>query len=394
VTIIKLYQKSSVWCFAALTHIYHWANSQSPGSAGALVTIGGEYGSFPDRSVTVVAGSAQSIGGEYGFPIPRGLYVRLRSASRWSRRHRLTASGRTWHRDELDGRGHQLRRAVGGETALSHAEQLVRTEIRKTVQHREGIKKVSGLTERWRSQTTAIQLPWRCRRRRKAQGTSDKLLKRIRRTDRGRTSGTTTTATACRSCARWYARWSRLANRRRRARRGGTIHTRRRRLWTTTTANCWLSTRHRSTYARPTSTPRRPTLRRWHRRASRGRPVSRRPQLPVVDGRLPLSRQLLPCAFFAAQNHFDDIDQLRTSGLTSVWSPRRKDRRWQFVDSDVLVRCHKHQRQWLVAVHWHLTLDAWRCALNVTSNVRILVFFAFSLFCLYGMCISALFYVS
>jgi len=38
----------------------------------------------------------------------------------------------------------------------------------------------------------------------------------------------------------------------------------------------------------------------------------------AVDRSSPLSRQLLPCAFFTTQNHFGDIDQLRTGGLTFV----------------------------------------------------------------------------
>jgi len=57
--LIQLYQKSSVWCFAfSHTSTFELIPSVATAQPGAMVTIVGEYGSFPYRSVTVVAGSA------------------------------------------------------------------------------------------------------------------------------------------------------------------------------------------------------------------------------------------------------------------------------------------------------------------------------------------------
>ena len=57
--LIQLYQKSSVWCFASShTSTFELIPAVATAQPGAWVTIGAEYGSFPYRSVTVVAGSA------------------------------------------------------------------------------------------------------------------------------------------------------------------------------------------------------------------------------------------------------------------------------------------------------------------------------------------------
>ena len=60
--LIQLYQKSSVWCFAfSHASTFELIPAVATAQPGALVTIGAEYGSFPYRSVTVVAGSAPTM---------------------------------------------------------------------------------------------------------------------------------------------------------------------------------------------------------------------------------------------------------------------------------------------------------------------------------------------
>ena len=82
-----------MWCFAfSHTSTFELIPAVATAQPGALVTIGAEYGSFPYRSVT-----------------------------------------------------------VGGETALSHAEQRTLTEVRRTVQHRGHYA--------WKKETSEYMIP-------------------------------------------------------------------------------------------------------------------------------------------------------------------------------------------------------------------------------------------
>ena len=48
--LIQLYQKSSVWCFASShTSTFELISSVATAQPGVMVTIGAEYGSFPEQ---------------------------------------------------------------------------------------------------------------------------------------------------------------------------------------------------------------------------------------------------------------------------------------------------------------------------------------------------------